>query len=484
MVLLSQAIHGATIVVDETSCTLVHAIIAANTDSPVGGCLAGNGADVIELTTDVWLTQANLSRTGLPLVTSALTVEGRGHTIARAPGSPPFRLMETVAVVTMNDVTLSNGHADETHDDDGGAILISRPGAVFLNRVHLSGNRAREGGAIKINGQAAFLNQVRLSGNEAIDGGAISSSAGWLELDSCVLTENTASSDGGAIYNSGRAWLTGTTIADNFAGVYGGGIYNEIELRLTNCTVSGNHAGEKGGGIYGTRNIFGVYSLVWLVSSTVAANSAAVDVGGVVAGGDSDFFRNSIVVANGTSANCSFVDSDYGGNFDDDGTCGPGFGTLTGFDPILSDNGGLSLTHALLPGSSAIDAAGDCILDTDQRGAPRNDAACDSGAYEFQCSIELSIDGTQTWIGFSPQTSAFDIVTGELADLLASGNYSDAICMGSYPSSPVLDPHADPDPGEGRYFLARGLASCLGAGYGISSLTPDPRVALHAGPCP
>ena len=183
VVLLSQAIHGATIVVDETSCTLVHAILAANTDRPVGGCLAGHGADVIELRTDVWLAQAYLSRTGLPLVTSALTVEGRGHTIARAPGSPSFRLMATVADVTMNDLTLSNGHADETHDDDGGAIQIGS-GAVFLNRAHLTGNRAREGGAIRINGSYAFLNQVRLSDNEAIDGGAISSSAGWLELDS------------------------------------------------------------------------------------------------------------------------------------------------------------------------------------------------------------------------------------------------------------------------------------------------------------
>ena len=115
---------------------------------------------------------------------------------------------------------------------------------------------------------------------------------------------------------------------------------------------------------------------------------------------------------------------------------------------------------------------------------PRNDDACDSGAYEFQCPIELYLADDLTWIAFSPDQSEFDIVTGNLADLRASSGFDDALCMGSYSVSPAFDPLADPDPGEGRYFMARGLISCMGAGYGISSLTPDPRGALDSGPCP
>ena len=40
-------------------------------------------------------------------------------------------------------------------------------------------------------------------------------------------------------------------------------------------------------------------------------------------------------------------------------------------DPLLDPNGGLTQTHALLPGSVAIDAFGDCVESHDQRGWER-----------------------------------------------------------------------------------------------------------------
>lgn len=67
-------------------------------------------------------------------------------------------------------------------------------------------------------------------------------------------------------------------------------------------------------------------------------------------------------------------------------------GNLTGVDPLLGplqDNGGPTFTHALLPGSPAINAGnpagctdhlGNSLL-TDQRGMPRV-GRCDMGAYE------------------------------------------------------------------------------------------------------
>ena len=76
---------------------------------------------------------------------------------------------------------------------------------------------------------------------------------------------------------------------------------------------------------------------------------------------------------------------DAGGNLDDDGTC-PVIGIVTEVDPALADNGGPTATHALLAGSSAIDANGDCGLATDQRGFAR-DTACDGGAFEFAAAI-------------------------------------------------------------------------------------------------
>jgi len=60
----------------------------------------------------------------------------------------------------------------------------------------------------------------------------------------------------------------------------------------------------------------------------------------------------------------------------------------------LQDNGGDTLTHALLPSSPAIDAgdADNCPA-TDQRGIPRpQGAGCDIGAYEFGATADLSIN--------------------------------------------------------------------------------------------
>jgi uncharacterized repeat protein (TIGR01451 family) len=55
------------------------------------------------------------------------------------------------------------------------------------------------------------------------------------------------------------------------------------------------------------------------------------------------------------------------------------------YNATLANNGGPTMTHALLPGSAAIDATGACpgaVGGVDQRGQPR-DANCDTGAYEF-----------------------------------------------------------------------------------------------------
>ena len=432
LLLLPLPSHAATIVVDEAKCTLIDAILSANTDSPTGGCPTGAGADTIVLTVDVTLTapySTGSGGAGLPILNSQITLQGQGHTISRDGAAPAFRLMAIInpsgSEVRLENVTLTNGLTDDSNSLGGGALVTG--GHVTLIEVTVSNSSARSGGGI-LNIDGLFVHDSTLSGNSAEE-------------------------DGGAIENAGMLRMTNSTISSNSAGGDGGGLLNGLAIaELTNCTMFGNSAGDSGGAL---RHVTEGYIAL----------------------------RNSVVANSPSGGNCVGV-SGSAGNFDDDGTCGAAVGTITGLDPDLADNGGPTLTHALLPGSSAIDAAGDCGLDTDQRGAPRNDDACDSGAYEFQCSIELYLADDLTWIAFTPNQSAFDIVTGNLADLLADGGYEDALCMGSYPVSPAIDLLADPDPGEGRYFLARGLISCMGAGYGNSSLSPDPRDALDSGPCP
>jgi hypothetical protein len=65
---------------------------------------------------------------------------------------------------------------------------------------------------------------------------------------------------------------------------------------------------------------------------------------------------------------------------------------------VLADNNGLTWTMALLPGSPAIDAAGDqacadpTVDGTDQRGIPRPiGSSCDIGAFEAYRQLFLPL---------------------------------------------------------------------------------------------
>ncbi len=71
-------------------------------------------------------------------------------------------------------------------------------------------------------------------------------------------------------------------------------------------------------------------------------------------------------------------------------------------NPTLTDNGGATLTHALVNSSPAIDAGGaTCSVATDQRGQARNDLGCDIGAVEVVFTdsptiVEEALDDGET----------------------------------------------------------------------------------------
>jgi hypothetical protein len=120
-----------------------------------------------------------------------------------------------------------------------------------------------------------------------------------------------------------------------------------------------------------------------LTNSTLSGNSANAGAGGIENSGTISLANT--IVANGGNCGGS-LPTDNGNNFADDDTCGSGFADIipgVDFDTNLAENGGPTQTHALLPGSVAIDAAGDCGLDTDQRDFLRWDGACDSGSFEY-----------------------------------------------------------------------------------------------------
>jgi hypothetical protein len=253
-----------------------------------------------------------------------------------------------------------------------------------------------------------------------------------LNLDYVTVTNNIESSGGGAafdlggggIYNGDGATLnlTNSTVSNNSTlGQPGGGIYGFFNstINVTNSTVSGNVAGDVAGGFrtLGNANIvnstisgntstawhggamFSTDGVVTVLNSTIVGNNApggtagGFFVGTFGAAGASLSLQNSIVANNGDFSCIQFFGgagtvtlTSLGNNIFTDGTCAPVGSDQTVADPGvdgLADNGGPTLTHALLAGSVAIDAANTAVCPpTDQRGVTR-DAACDIGSYEF-----------------------------------------------------------------------------------------------------
>jgi hypothetical protein len=381
LLVLSHPLWAATIIVDETTCTLVDAITAANTDGAVGGCTAGSGADTIELTTDVTLTEVNNSfdgNNGLPVVESEITIEGGGFSISRDTNAPSFRLLYVTGTLSLSNTTLTNGSFSH-----GGGIR-SIGGSLALTNSVLSSNQRN---AIYSSGGTVTLIDTLLFNNSSQhSGGAVFIAAGTLIMNNTTLSGNSAGSGGGGIAVGGLATanITNSTLSGNEANWGGGIALSDSYLTMTNSTLSGNSAtGTYGGG----GGIDAYAGTAILTNSTIVGNSS---IGSALSAGiESSFSLANSIVANvaSTANNCIGGIIDLGNNFADDDTCSPGFADITpgvDFDTTLAANGGPTQTHALLSGSVAIDAAGECGLATDQRGFPRDDGECDSGSFEFQ----------------------------------------------------------------------------------------------------
>jgi hypothetical protein len=103
---------------------------------------------------------------------------------------------------------------------------------------------------------------------------------------------------------------------------------------------------------------------------------------------------------------------------------------------------------------------------------------------QARCGFSVRLQDGDTLIEFTPESDEFRVVTGLLSQLHETGDFSMAECLGSFGSSPAIDPLPDPPTDDGRYYLAHGLDHCTGAGYGDSTLDPDPRDPLLQLPCP
>jgi hypothetical protein len=214
-------------------------------------------------------------------------------------------------------------------------------------------------------------------------------------LSNSAVVGNIASEGGGGItivIGSGPVTLNGVTINGNTAGTFGGGIFNGgAPLTLTNTTLSGNSAGVSGGGIASAAGS------TTLTNVTLSDNSANTSGGGIFNQGGAVQLKSTIVANSPSGGNCAGPITSLGHNLDSGTTCGfnqPG--DRNNANPLLGplqDNGGLTQTHALLPGSPAIDAGDNTgCPSTDQRGVARpGGSACDIGAVEARLPFDLTV---------------------------------------------------------------------------------------------
>jgi len=189
----------------------------------------------------------------------------------------------------------------------------------------------------------------------------------------------------------------------------------------TGLTISGSNEGFNGGDSGGTssftnstiaNNTTGIHvgcAALTLTNVTVSDNVNGIEFSSC---GEQMRFTNSLIVRS-TPTNPLQPSHDCSGSgisavgdhsIDSDGTCvamGFGPGMITQSVPslvlgVLANNGGPTMTESISSPSVAINAGNNAACPaTDQRGFPRNDGACDIGAFEAVPILVLPLDKNQ-----------------------------------------------------------------------------------------
>jgi hypothetical protein len=362
------------------------------------------------------------------LVDHSITISGPGAENLAINGNAKSRVFHIASgqTVIISGLTITNGHVS----DSGGGIYNDHA-MLTLNDCTISNNSATDnpGGGIHNDGEnvghaTLQINNSLITNNS---GGGIYNDALQAGAATLVITYSTLSNNGPseAINNDGWSCTfcgNGTTsVQITYSSIIGnsGVIYSDtgrqncggscpVTISITNSTISGN-----GGGVHNST-----------LSDTVVSNSTISDNGsgiyndnGAIAASvyNTTMSNNGVEIQNVnapvavTIGNTIFNVSpgghsilndfgtvtSYGYNVssDDGGGYLNGTGDEINTDPLLGplqDNGGPTLTHALLPGSPAIDAGDPNFTPPpffDQRGPGFDrivNGRIDKGSFEVQ----------------------------------------------------------------------------------------------------
>jgi hypothetical protein len=338
---------------------------------------AANDGDTIDAT---GVSGTILLTSGELQINHNVTINGPGAANLALNGNATFRVFENFASnVTFSGFTITNG-LPPTGDNNGGGGILNHGGLTLSD--------------------SSVLNNKAGGPPPGASGGGINT-VGILKVMSSVISSNSAGLFGGGIsLGAGTATVIDSTISGNNAIPRlhcdacgnGGGIASFGTLTVTNSTISGNRANSNAGGILcdggGTLTV---------TNSTISGNGANRGTGGIDNLGTTTI-RDTVLNGTGTIVNDGGTVTSLGYNLASDG----GGGVLTGpgdqinTDPMLGplqDNGGPTFTHALLPGSPAIDTGDPNFMPPpfyDQRG-PDFDRVVDGryvdiGSFEVQAT--------------------------------------------------------------------------------------------------
>ncbi len=312
--------------------------------------------------------------------TGSADADKNGGGLYSAAGSP-----------TLTNLVIRDNHADLY----GGGMYLAN-GNPTLSRVLFRTNTALQGGGMHNYQSTPVLSEVEFSMNQ-VDGN-VSGGGGMYNnnsspvLNEVIFSENVGDWWGGGManFNSSNPILSQVLFNANHAEIDGGGIANKTSSNptLVNVTFTKNTALE-GGGMYSDDHCYPSLSNVTLYKNTATTGGGILNhyyshstLGNSILWGNSP---DQILEEIGSSTNATYSD------IDQDGYAGSN-GNIR-VDPrlaALSDNGGFSQTHALGPGSPAIDTGNPTACPAvDQRdylrpmdGNADGSALCDMGAYE------------------------------------------------------------------------------------------------------
>jgi CSLREA domain-containing protein len=332
--------HAATITVTTTDdennmdgdCSLREAIIAANTDTGVDACLAGSGADIIELPAGAYILaipgkNENFAEKGDLDLTTDLTIEGAGRTVTIIDANNLDRVLQISAgnTVQISGVGLTGGRLGANF---GGGILVESGSTLLLTNSRVNSNDAAGGGGIYVSDSTLTLTNSRVNGNNSTgEGGGIYVSNSTLTLTNSRVDGNDANSAGGGmLVSSSTLTLTDSRIDGNNGSYTGGGIDVESgTMTLTNSRINDNTAGYSGGGIDAGSGI------MTLTNSRVYSNTVNGTGGGIFLTLGTMTITNSQISSN-TSTNT-------GGGISSGGTLTLVNSTISGNDAVSSGGG-------------------------------------------------------------------------------------------------------------------------------------------------